>query len=43
MQIAVTEFVDEWIAEHYPHAVFFLNAGEVGVMLGIDESGNDCF
>lgn len=36
----MTEYVDEWIAEHYPHALFFVDkSGEIGVMLGIAENG----
>lgn len=38
-----TEWQDQWIAENYPHAAFWIDkSGEVIVTLGVDEDGNDC-
>lgn len=39
-----TDWQDQWIAENYPHAVFFVDdSGEVGVMLGFDENDKECW
>jgi hypothetical protein len=39
-----TNWSDQWIEENYPNALFFVQSatGEIGVMLGLDEEGNDC-
>ena len=42
MNTQPTEWQDQWIAENYPHAMFFVDkSGEVGVMLGENEDGEE--
>lgn len=37
-------FVDEWIEEHYPNAMFYTDSsGEVYVGLGVDIGGNPVY
>lgn len=45
MSLISTEWGDQWIAENYPHSAFYIeaNTGEVVVLLGIDEDGNECW
>lgn len=44
MSLTETAWQDQWIAEHYPHSMWFVDTtGEVYVALGIDEDGNDHF
>lgn len=44
MELIQTEWQDQWIAENYPHAMFLVDqSGEVIVLLGVNEDGEDVF